>query len=82
MQTPSIAPANTLETLKTGWESWPSPVIARSEVGNFTGGLVSPRTISNLDCLKKGPQGRVRLGRKIGYLKSELIEWLTARLEA
>lgn len=72
----------TLELLKAGWQAWPSPVIARSEIGNFTGGLIAPRSLANLDCLKKGPGGKVRLGRSVGYLKADLIEWLSARLEA
>lgn len=72
----------TLETLKTGWESWPSPVIARSEIGNFTGGLIAPRSLANLDCLKKGPSGKVKVGRSVGYLKDDLISWLLNRLEA
>lgn len=70
-----------LETLRVGWESWPAPVVARSEVGHFTGGLIAPRSIANYDSLGKGPGGKVRLGRSVGYEKGKLIEWLLARLE-
>lgn len=80
MQT-ATAPT-TIEILEKGWESWPSPVIARSEIGTFTGGLIAPRSLANLDSLRKGPGGKVRLGRSVGYEKAALIEWLTARLEA
>jgi hypothetical protein len=76
------APTTTLEILEAGWQSWPAPVVARSEIGNFTGGLLSPRTIANYDSLKKGPSSRVKLGRNVGYPKGVLIEWLKARLEA
>jgi hypothetical protein len=80
--TPTTTPTTTLEILKAGWQAWPSPVIARSEIGTFTGGLIAPRSIANFDCLKKGPKGKIRLGRSVGYEKAALIEWLTARLEA
>jgi hypothetical protein len=70
-----------IEVLKTGWQNWPAPVIARSEISTFTGGLLAPRSLANLDCLKKGPGGKVRLGRSVGYEKGKLIEWLLARLE-
>ncbi len=72
----------TIEILEKGWEGWPSPVVARSEVGKFTGGLIAPRSIANYDSLKKGPKGKVRLGRNVGYLKADLIEWLLSRLGA
>ncbi len=80
MQT-ATAPT-TIEILKTGWQNWPSPVVARSEISTFTGGLLAPRSLANLDSLKKGPGGKVRLGRSVGYEKAALIDWLTARLGA
>ena len=77
----STEPINIIETLKAGWESWPSPVIARTELGTFTGGLISARTVANYDSLGKGPNGKIKIGRSVGYLKSALIDWLMARLE-
>ena len=60
---------------------WPSSFVARGEVGNFTGGIVNPRTLANLDSLGKGPPGRVRIGRKIAYPVLQFTEWLTKRAE-
>lgn len=59
--------------------SWGSPVIARTEVGRFSGGLLSPKSLANYDCQGIGPEGRFRIGRKICYPVPELIIWLRAR---
>jgi len=62
-------------------ERWPSPLIARSAVKNFTGGLLSEKYLANLDSQGKGPAGRVKIGRKIAYNVSQLISWLEGRAE-
>ena len=62
-------------------EGWPSPLIARSEVRTFTGGLLSEKYLANLDSQGKGPAGRVKIGRKIAYNVSQLISWLESRAE-
>ena len=61
--------------------AWPSPLIARSEVRTFTGGLLSEKYLANLDSQGKGPAGRVKIGRKIAYNVSDLISWLEGRAE-
>lgn len=60
---------------------WPSNYVARSEVGRFTGGILNPRSMANLDSKKKGPQGRIRVGRKIAYPVENLIAWLEEKAE-
>ena len=62
-------------------ERWPSSMIARTEIENFTGGIISEKYIANLDSAGKGPAGRVRCGRKIAYAVSELGSWLERRSE-
>ena len=62
-------------------QKWPSSFVARCEVARFTGGIVNPRTLANLDSLGKGPPGRVRIGRKIAYNTKLFTEWLTKRAE-
>jgi len=59
---------------------WPSSFIAREKVGEFTGGILNPRTMANLDCKGEGPK-RIRIGRKIAYDVKELCEWLSNRSE-
>ena len=61
--------------------SWPSPFVARQELEKFSGGILNPKTIANLDSQKKGPAGRIRIGRKIAYPVSSLISWMENRAE-
>ena len=65
--------------LKTLADKWPSSIVARTEISVFTGGLLSEKYLANLDSAGKGPEGRVRIGRKICYPVSELIRWLESR---
>ena len=62
-------------------EKWPSPFVARQEVERFTGGIVNPKYIANLDSQGLGPEGRIRVGRKIAYPVIEFIKWLEERSE-
>ena len=56
------------------------PLITRKSVERHLGGLISARTLANLDSTGKGPYGRVRLGRNVGYSKDEFLSWLADRL--
>ena len=60
-------------------ERWPSAWVSRTEIGHFTGGIISEKYLANLDSAGKGPAGRVRCGRKIAYPVAELVEWLESR---
>jgi hypothetical protein len=60
-------------------DNWPSEIIARTEIKVFTGGLISPRYIANLDCRGEGPSGRIKSGRKTGYQKRPFVQWLRER---
>jgi hypothetical protein len=60
-------------------KQWPSPFVARQDVGRFTGGLVTPKYLANLDSLGRGPEMRIRVGRKIGYPVKAFIAWLEDR---
>ena len=60
-------------------EKWPSPVVARDQVDRFSGGIINPRYLANLDSQGRGPGGRFRVGRKIAYPVAEFITWLESR---
>jgi hypothetical protein len=60
-------------------DRWPSAVVARSAIRQFTGGLVAPQTLANLDCERRGPSERVVVAGKIGYPVHSLVEWLRDR---
>ena len=60
-------------------DNWPSEIIARTEIKVFTGGLITPGYIANLDSRGEGPLGRIRSGRKTGYQKKQFVQWLRER---
>lgn len=60
-------------------EAWPHDIVPRLKIGEFTQGLMMPKTISNLDSRKKGPKGRFKIGRQVWYRVGPLIEWLEGR---
>ena len=61
--------------------SWPSPFVARLEVGRFSGGLLHPRTMANLDAKGEGPQ-KITLGtRNVAYERDSLIDWMMLRMK-
>jgi len=59
-------------------DKWESAVVARTEVSRFTGGLLSPAYMANLDSLGQGPD-RIHIGRKCCYPTHSLVEWLRSR---
>jgi len=66
-------------SLKSLAENWPSPYVAREEIGRFSGGILTPKYLANLDCQGKGPRGRIRCGRKIAYPTQSVVELMEAR---
>ena len=60
---------------------WPSTLVARQSVGEFSGGILNPRTMANFSSRGIGPKGCVRVGRQVAYDVDELIHWLQNRSE-
>jgi len=73
METPSF------QSLK---RTWPSAWVSRTEVEKFTGGIINQKYLANLDSAGRGPEGRVRCGRKICYPVDSFIRWLENRSQA
>ena len=71
-----------VERIKESFEdlarSWPSAMVARTQLSIFSGGLLNPRTMSSLDCRGKGPF-HIKVGRLVMYPKRDLINWLIQR---
>lgn len=61
--------------------SWPD-CFSRKKAEELTGGGVDARTLANLDCIKQGPPGKFRLGRKTMYMREPFLKWLRDRMEA
>jgi hypothetical protein len=62
-------------------ERWTSTVVARHAVDKFSGDLLSPRYMANLDSAGKGPARRIRCGRVVGYAVDDLVAWLEDRCQ-
>jgi predicted DNA-binding transcriptional regulator AlpA len=54
------------------------PLISRDHVEKILGGIISSKTLANLDSLGEGPK-RMRVGRKVVYKTEDLLEWLASR---
>lgn len=55
---------------------WPSAVVVRSKIEEFSGGLYTSGTMANRDSAGDGPP-RITVGwRKVAYLVAPLIEWM------
>jgi hypothetical protein len=57
---------------------WPSALVARQEIYKITGGLISPRTMANLDSQGKGPRERIVRGGKVACVYPGQISLLSA----
>lgn len=57
------------------------PMFGRDEVKRLFGGLIAPGHLANLDCIGEGPP-RIRIGRRVGYLREPFLEWLGRRMES
>lgn len=60
-------------------DKWPSAIVARESVGEFTGGAIEPKTMANLDSRGEGPEGAIKMGRKIMYPVPNFIAWMASR---
>jgi hypothetical protein len=60
-------------------EKWPSELVSRSEVARFSGGVLTPKYMANLDSQGDGPE-RMRIGRKVCYPVSSLVRWMKSRV--
>ena len=60
-------------------EAWEGgPYVARSQVGKFSGGMLHPKTMANLDSQGEGPE-RVKYGKRVYYEVEKLVQWAQSR---
>jgi hypothetical protein len=75
MTMPTTEEEFNLDTLA---DNWPSPIVARSEIKNFSGGLLHPRTMANRDSLGEST-GKMMIGGRACYSTRKLVAWMKAR---
>lgn len=51
------------------------PVIARKDINVHLGGLISSGYLANLDSKGLGPKA-LKSGRRVAYLREDLVAWL------
>lgn len=56
------------------------PTFSRQFVASRLGGLISAKTLSNLDAKNEGPSNKITLGRKVAYERDDFLDWLEKRL--
>jgi hypothetical protein len=61
-------------------EKWPSTIVARDRVDEFSGGVLNPRSLANADCLGIGPKERFLVGKKVVYTVDSLIEYIKSKM--
>lgn len=59
-------------------DNWPSPIVSRSEIRNFSGGLLHPRTMANRDSLGEAT-GKIVIGGRVCYSTRKLVAWMKQR---
>ena len=69
----------TQDTFQEMIDRWPSAVVARRQIKEFTGGIISPKYLANQDSLGTGPSKRIEICGRIGYPVDALVEWLKSR---
>jgi hypothetical protein len=56
------------------------PVFTRQTASHVMGGLISAKTLSNLDALGQGPPVKAKIGHKVAYERESFMRWLRQRL--
>jgi hypothetical protein len=43
--------------------------------------IYQPRTLANLDCLGRGPEGRMTVGGKVCYPRDQVVIWFASQVK-
>ena len=78
---PNIKKETAIAVIRSAAERWPSSLVARNSIREFTGGLYSPSYLANCDSKGMGPEGSFHIGRQKAYSIDSLCNWLISRLE-
>jgi hypothetical protein len=72
-------PNHTRVDLSPLLDKWKSAYVARTEVWDFSGGMIAPGTCANEDSRGTGCEGAFTLGKKVVYPAESLVRWLEAK---
>jgi hypothetical protein len=60
--------------------NWGSNIVARKEIGRFSGGILSPKTLANMDSKGEGPEGRFIICNQTAYPIQKIIKFMKDRV--
>jgi hypothetical protein len=72
---------NAHEILQKIDEAWPSPIVLRKDIGKFSCGLVTHRSMETADQRGWGISGRISINGKVAYKKESALKWLGSRIK-
>jgi len=78
-ETPPKAPEITIEKLFDNLARTAPDILTRTKIHELTGGLISAKTLANLDSEGCGIQPRLRLCGKVAYPKESVMAFLKLR---
>jgi hypothetical protein len=68
--------SNLKKSLNELKNKWPSSIVARTDVKQFSGGALCPGTLANEDSRGTGPKGAFKIGKKKVYPVDSLIDYM------
>ena len=71
----------TIEKIFEAYSRTEPEILTRQKIHELTGGLISAKTLANLDCEGDGIQPRLRIGGKVAYPKEAAITFLKQRCQ-
>lgn len=72
-----------LAQIRADLEAALPPVIERTKIAHYLGGMYKASTMSVYDSQGIGIKDPLRMeGNKVGYLKENLIEWFLSKIKA
>ena len=80
MQVPKQDPITIEQILENLSHKFPE-IVTRKKIYELTGGLISEKTLANLDSEGCGIKTRMRIGGKVCYSRDSVISFLKQRCE-
>ncbi len=62
-------------------QKWPSTLVSATEVKQFSGGILSGKTLQNRSSLGQSVPESLKVGNKRAYVAESLADWLRQRSE-
>lgn len=56
-------------------------IVTRKQASELTGGFFKPKTLANKDALGIGPRKKILIGRQVGYLKQDFIDFFMQQIK-